>query len=86
MSRGVAGADERRPRHDGATTQTLSRLAQDPATQNPQSQSPSLEHFFMVHPPLVAVVWQTKLIGQPVWLQGCGSQPCASAPAAPAAH
>jgi hypothetical protein len=50
--------------------------------QNPQSQSPSLEHFFALQPPLVAVAWQTKLIGQPVWLHGCAAQPLASAPVA----
>jgi hypothetical protein len=40
----------------------------------------------MLHPPLAAVVWQAKLVGQPVWLHGSGSQPCASVPALPAAH
>jgi hypothetical protein len=54
--------------------------------QYPQSQSPSAEHVFAVHPPLVAVVLQTKLVGQPVWLHGKSAQPCASAPVLPAAH
>jgi hypothetical protein len=71
---------------DGGITQTLSRPAQDPPTQNPQSQSPSLEHFLTLHPPVVAVVVQTELIGQPVWLHGWSSQPCGSVPALPAAH
>jgi hypothetical protein len=39
---------------------------QDPSTQNPESQSQSLEHRFAVQPPIVAVVWQTKSVGQPV--------------------
>jgi len=56
---------------------------QDPLTQNPESQSQSLEHRFSVHPPIVAVTWQTKLAGQPVWLHGSATQPCPSAAAAP---
>ena len=35
---------------------------------------------------MVAVVAQTELMGQPVWLHGWGWQPCASVPALPAAH
>ena len=63
-----------------------STLAQEPPTQNPASQSQSVEQGFGEHPPTVAVVLQTKLVGQPVWLHGSASQPCASVPAAPAAH
>lgn len=64
----------------------LRRLAHDCPTQYPQSQSPSLVHFFTLHPPLPAVLSQTELIGQPVWLHGKSSQPCGSVPALPAAH
>jgi len=61
-------------------------LEQNPSTQNPESQPQSLEHGFGVHPPIVNVVWQTKLAGQPVWLHGSFTQPCRSAAAAPTSH
>jgi len=73
-------------RHDGGITQVPSTLAQDPPTQNPESQSQSVEHGFGAHPPTVAVVLQTKLVGQPVWLHGSAWQPCGSVPDVPAAH
>jgi hypothetical protein len=41
-------------------------LAQVRSTQNPVSQSQSVAHGFGAHPPMVAVVVQTKLAGQPV--------------------
>jgi hypothetical protein len=73
-------------RHDGGITQVPSALEQDPPTQNPESQSQSVEQCFGAHPPTVAVVEQVKLAGQPVWLQGSAWQPCASAPVPPTAH
>lgn len=63
---------------DGGITQAFSRLAQREPMQTPQSQSPSVTHGLAVHPPTVAVVWQTKLTGQPVWLHGKRAQPFAS--------
>jgi len=73
-------------RHDGGITQVPSTLAQAPPTQNPESQSQSVEHGFGAHPPTVAVVLQTKLVGQPVWLHGSAWQPCGAVPDVPAAH
>jgi hypothetical protein len=55
-------------------------------TQNAESQSQSLAHGFGSHPPIVAVVVQTKLAGQPVWLQGNFTQPCPSAATDPIWH
>jgi hypothetical protein len=73
--------------HERGITQAPKRLAQACSTQNPQaSQSLSVAHFLAVHPPMVAVVRQTKLIGQPVWLHGFSAQPWTSAPRTPTAH
>jgi hypothetical protein len=63
-----------------------STLAQNPPTQNPESQSQSVEQVFVLHPPTVAVAVHSKLAGQPVWLQGSAWQPWASAPVPPTAH
>jgi len=63
-----------------------STLEQEPPTQNPESQSQSVEHGFALHPPTVAVVVQTKLAGQPVWLQGSAWQPCGLVAVLPTAH
>jgi hypothetical protein len=67
-------------------SQAPSTLEQDPSTQKPQSQSPSVEHLFTAHPPYPAVVSQTEFSGQPVWLHGSAWQPWASDPATPIAH
>ncbi len=54
--------------------------------QNAESQSQSVAHDFGAHPPIVAVAVQTKLAGQPVWLQGNFTQPFPSAAADPISH
>lgn len=71
---------------EGGETQVPSTLPQEPPTQKPESQSQSVEQGFGPHPPMVAVVLQTELVGQPVWLHGSAWHPCASPPLAPTAQ
>src|SRR5262249_24686193 len=76
----------RQLRQSRTISQVPSTLEQDLPKQNPQSQSLSLAHAFTVHPPCAAVVSQTELSGQPVWLHGSAWQPWVSVNPAPTAH
>lgn len=61
-------------------------LTQISSTQNPRSQSQSVEQGFGMQPPMVAVGVQTKFAGQPVWLHGNAWHPCSSTQLAPTAQ
>ena len=54
--------------------------------QNAESQSQSVKHDFAAHHSVVPDAMQTKLAGQPTWLQGNFTQPCPSAAADPIWH